>query len=235
MPRFFIITFLLISLVWSCSHNKGDQETNETKHVVTDTFYAGSTIYCFKDTSSDAFFSLLSSNIDKPEFEALKHCHDKITRKGDTLSVTLNNGSIKYYINNSSIESDNFTEYHLVHTFSDINYYLLRVNLYEAFTYLMINANNGKETYMCGIPSLNPNKTKLVTGCFDLEAGFVFNGLQMFSITKDSLQQNWSRELTTWGANNVAWINNNHFMAEKIELDSGMNRKTSYITIRECK
>lgn len=235
MPRFFIITFLLLSFALSCSPNKQSETTKENTVLIADTFYAGNSLFCFKDTSSEAFFSLLGANIDKPEFEALKSCNQKVKRGGDTLTITFNNGSTKNFINNNSIESDNFTEYHLVHTFPDINYYLIRVNLYEAFTYLMINANSGKETYMCGIPTLNPNKTKLVSGCFDLEAGFVFNGLQMFTISKDSLQQNWSRELTNWGANNLAWINNNNFVAEKIELDSGMNRKPSYITIRECK
>lgn len=237
MSRFFILTFICLIFAASCGSDKNGTETPSAPIAQLselDTFYAGKTLYCIKDTSAEYFNSVFKTKFDTSEANRIQLVKDVVKRAGDTLLLTLENGSKKTFINQSSIESDNFTEYHFISRLQDVNYYLMKVYFYEAFSYLMVNAKSGKETYLCGIPAISPDKSKVIAGCFDLQAGFVFNGLQLFEITSDSLSLTWSRELTKWGADNLAWINNSSFIAEQIQTDSLMNTTTKYITLSEC-
>lgn len=238
MLKFFITGLGFILLFVYCTSDKNTTEQSEllkTKVSEQDTFFGGKQLYCITNTTQAVFESVFNTKTDTSEINCIKTCQDCAKRNSDTLSLKLDNGSVKYYINNSSIESDNYTQYHFITKLPEINYYLLKVFYYEAFSYLMINAKTGKETYLCGVPAVSPDKTKLIAGCFDLQAGFVFNGLQLFSVTSDSLNNLWSRELTKWGADNLAWIDNATIVAEQIRIDSAMNTKTTYVTLNECK
>ena len=90
----------------------------------------------------------------------------------------------------------------------------------EGYQYLMINSKTGKETFICGPPAVSPNKKYLVASNLDLIAGFVYNGIEMYDIEADSLKLNWRRELTKWGANEIAWINDHTLIAKKQQQDS---------------
>ncbi len=116
-----------------------------------------------------------------------------------------------------------------------INYYVVSVSLMESYTYLIISSVTGKETFACGVPNLSPDKTKIICGGFDLAAGFVFNGLQLYQVNQDSLKPLWYRELTKWGTNELAWMDNSTVIAKKEFLDSTMNSHSSYIKISNCK
>ena len=236
MYKNLILIFTFTLFFSFCSDNKNAEHPDIAKPKLSelDTFYGGNTMYCVSDTDINYFNSIYKIKTDTSESNCIKAQNGWVERNGDTLLLKIN-GQMKAYVNDSKIESDSYTEYHFITKLNEINYYLLKVYFYEAFSYLLVNANNGKETYLCGYPAIAPDKSKLIAGCFDLQAGFVFNGLQLFSITPDSLKLNWNRELTKWGTDHIAWVDDNTLVAEQITVDSTMNTKTSYIKFTSCK
>lgn len=216
------------------------QKTNESKMTNTallsemDSIHVNKEIWCFKDTSNSFFSSAYKLIEDTSENNCLQSCGGNVIRKEDTLILKMDNGGTKRYVNNNSIESDNYTEYRFISRLNEINYYLIKIYYYEGYSYLMLNAKSGKESYLWGVPSISPDKKKIIASCFDLQAGFVFNGIQFYTVTNDSLQLQWSRELSKWGADKIAWVNNDLLVAERLMLDSTYNTKTSFITLSQC-
>jgi hypothetical protein len=232
------IPFFLFCFVFCACGGKVEEEKKETPLLPTkilvsenDTFYAGNHLLYITDTSKAAFDGVFKPT-DTSEINNLNINKDFVTRRGDTLLFLLSNGKTKKLISTHYVEGmDSFTEYKYLGRIKSINYHVIFVQLYEAFSYLMINAESGKETTLWGVPSVSPNKKQVAASCFDLQAGFVYNGIQIFNVANDSLTPKWSRELTKWGADNIAWLNDECLVAEKMQLDSSQNAVTSHIKI----
>jgi hypothetical protein len=234
-PRVSLLV-LITSISFSCGSNKEEttaQEPTISKTLVSeaDTFFGGKNLLSIVDTTESVFKNFFTWKPDTSEANNLKQNPD-VKRNGDTLFITLKNNTVKQLISKPYVEgADDLTEYKYLGKLNSINYHLFYVALYEASAYLMVNADNGKETYMCGKPAISPNKKYLVSSNCDLQAQFDFNGFQMYDITKDSLKLNWDRGLTTWGADNVAWINDNTLVVEKMYLDTNQNVHTGFVKI----
>jgi hypothetical protein len=234
-PRVSILALITLILI-SCSTDVKEETPAQPEIVKSliselDTFYGGKALLYVTDTTETGFKNFFTWKPDTSESNNLKQ-NTEVKRTGDTLFITLKNNNIKKLISKPYVEgADDLTEYKYLGKINSINYHVLYVGFYEAFAYLMVNADNGKETYMCGLPSLSPNKKYVAASCFDLQAGFVFNGIQMYDVMKDSLKPNWSRELTKWGADNITWLDDHNLLAEKMYLDTSQNVHTSFVKI----
>ncbi len=226
------ISFIFSSLIvfYSCTNPK-TEENNSPKKLIseTDTFYGGKYLLHCSDTSQAAFESIFKANNDTSEANNLKRDVAFVKRIGDSLIFKLASSS-KMLINKGS-EADDFENYKYLGKINSINSYLVFGSFWESYSFILINANTGKENSLCGMPVVSPNNKHVVAAGFDLQAAFVFNGLQMYEVTSDSLKLNWSRELIRWGANNVAWLDNDNLMVEKLYVDSTMSIRKSYIKI----
>lgn len=233
----YIIIAQAIVFFFSCNSEKktdSDKLLLPVMYSERDSIHVKESVFCFSDTTKSFFESIYKNTLDTSEKNCLQKVKEWVQRYEDTLLVKLNNGTYKKYINNSSIESDNYTTFQFISKLNSIDYYLIKIYYYEGFSYLMLNTKTGHENYLWGLPAVSPDNSKIMAACFDLQAGFVFNGLQYFDITPDSLHLIWSRELSKWGADNIAWANNNLLVAEQINIDSSYNTKTKYITISQC-
>jgi hypothetical protein len=112
--------------------------------------------------------------------------------------------------------------YNFEHYFDNIDYYLLRVQFGEGNCWMLVNKKNGFKRYISGLPYISNDNKKIITVNTDLEAGYSFNGLELFSILTDSLRTEFSKE-TEWGPTDVKWINENqvflkreHFLVDSI-------------------
>lgn len=237
VKRLSIVALLVI--LYSCStETKNEEKAAEPKVMVseTDSICTSSGIMFLSDTSQQAFISLYKDIPDTSEANNLKLNAKEVSRHGDTLRITFAKLGTRSYINNSDDElSEEFINYRYVGKLKNINYHILFVSYIESFSYLAVNAETGKETDLCGMPAVSPDRTKLIAGCYDLAAGFVFNGLEFFEVTKDSLRPLWERELSKWGPGHMAWLDNQTLLAEKNSVDSTMNTFTSYIKISNVK
>lgn len=234
--RFILIVATFVSF-FSCNSEQKTDTLLPVKTVLKsemDSIHVPGTIWCFHDTSKTFFESVYKISQDTSEVNCMNKYEKSVTRKEDTLLILLDNKQLKKFVNNSSIESDNYTTFRFLNKLENINYYLLKIEYYEGYSYLMLNAKTGHENYLCGYPSLSPDHTKLIAGSFDLQAGFVFNGLQLYTITPDSLQLQWNRELSKWGTDKIVWINNHQLAAEHMSIDSVFAVNTKYISITTC-
>ncbi len=241
--RFFLFLSCFI-LFFSCTNSSENEKPPSTpRNLISehDTFYAGNNLINLKDTTQTSFESFykplegVSDMLtDTVELSNIKTDSADVIRMGDTLKIKINKTLTKKYFNNSN-DGDNYAKYFYVRKLKNANFYLIFVSLTEAYTFLAVNIKSGKETYLCGAPFVSPDKTKIICGGFDLAAGFVFNGLQLYEVNQDSLKPLWYRELSKWGADELTWMDNTTVIAKKEFLDTAMNSHFSYIKISNCK
>lgn len=131
------------------------------------------------------------------------------TTKDSTLILRLANGkNLKFPVwDEKNDEGFNFEHY-----FKEIDYYLLRVQWSEGNCWLMVNRRNGFKKYISGLPYIN--KDKFLTINSDLEAGYSFNGIELYSLINDTLREEFSKE-TTWGPVDIKWINDKQFLVKR--------------------
>lgn len=238
-PRVSLLVLITL-ILFSCGTDKKDETVVQEPTIIktliseTDTFYGGGNLLAVKDTTESVFKSLFSFKRDTSEKNNIARDAAFVSRIGDTLYLKLDNGDVKKLISNRNSESDDFLAYDYIEKINDIGYYLVFVSYYEAFQYLMINAKTGKETYMCGSPAVSPNKKYLAASCCDLQAGFVFNGIEMYDVEKDSLKLNWKRELRKWGADDITWLNDHTLIAKKQAVDTATSNLVSSFIKLSC-
>jgi hypothetical protein len=76
----------------------------------------------------------------------------------------------------------------------------------------MVNRKNGFKKYISGLPYIY--KDKILTINTDLEAGYSFNGIELYTLTNDTLKKEFSKE-TTWEPTDIHWINDNQFLVKR--------------------
>ena len=241
MPGRVIFLPLFTLLLSTCNNTEPVKEKDPAKPKTLvseiDTFYGGKELMCLSDTTAAAFRKFFKEfKRDTSEAINIKPYAKIVKRNGDSLILYFSNGSEKIYVNKPLTEMmDDFTQYYYYGKVKEVGYHVLFVGMYESFTYLLVNEKNGKETYMCGIPVVSPNKKHLAATCCDLEAGFVFNGVQMYDVTSDSLFPVWERELSKWGADEMAWMNNHSLVVKKQQYDTAhQNLVSSFIKLSCC-
>ncbi|MGZ3930557.1 MAG: hypothetical protein ACXVP0_04085, partial [Bacteroidia bacterium] len=146
--------FIFCSALLSCSQPAKEEKAElpalppKALASETDTFYGNQSLIRITDTTKTAFEALFSlAKTDTSEIHQLNANKDHVQRKGDTLVFLLANGGVKKLVSSHCVEGmDSFWEYKYLGFFANINYHVLYVGKYEAFSYLMINAANGKET-----------------------------------------------------------------------------------------
>ncbi|MDR1761047.1 MAG: hypothetical protein LBR55_01210 [Bacteroidales bacterium] len=110
--------------------------------------------------------------------------------------------------------TDGHTSYIFEHYFDQIDYFLLQVLYWEGNSWLLVNRKNGFKKEITGLPYISEDNTKIITVNSDLDAGYTFNGIELYTILADSLQTEFRKE-TEWGPLDVKWINENEFLLKR--------------------
>lgn len=141
------------------------------------------------------------------------------------LHLLLNNGKWKTLIANPDIEEFDHT---LEYVFNQIPYYSVRVQWDEGNGYKLINQNSGKIFNLYGRPYPSPNKKYIATVSSDINAGFSFNGIQLFRINEDHLELIASYEPKKWGPVSLTWKNDEEIILKNETVDWD-NLATDYL------
>lgn len=104
--------------------------------------------------------------------------------------------------------------YTFEHYFDKIDYFLLRVQWGEGNCWMLVNRKNGFKKYISGIPYISLDKKQILTINEDLEAGYSFNGIELYSIIADSIKTEFRKE-TVFGPTAVKWISENQFLLRR--------------------
>jgi hypothetical protein len=161
----------------------------------------------------------------------IDHFGDKFYITDTSLVLNLSNGNTLSFANWDSEQDEGYT---FENYFEEIDYYLLRVQWSEGNCWMLINRKNGFKRYIGGLPHISTDSKHILSINTDLEAGYSFNGLELYSIAADSLQKEFSKE-TVWGPIDVKWINEKQFLLkrEHFQVDSISGRQKYFIDFKQ--
>jgi hypothetical protein len=176
----------------------------------------------------DSFFNTFGNQYEEAlAIEDLKiNDHPNLAYKDSTgLHLLLNNGKWKTLIPNYETEEFDHT---LEFVFSQIPYYSVRVQWDEGNGYKLINQNTGKVYSLFGRPYPSPNRKYIATVSSDINAGFSFNGIQLFKINEDNIELIASFEPKKWGPIALMWKNDEEIILKNETVDWD-NLATDYL------
>jgi hypothetical protein len=201
--------------------------SNQTSTLPVDTLMADNFLLTFGIADSFKMSDIYGDNEYRIQLtDKIGNCHkkaDKIqeylkNKFGDCFYTTDSTLVLRLLNNKTEIfplwDAEKDEGYNFEHYFANIDYYLLRVQWGEGNCWMLVNRKNGFKKYISGLPYISKNKQKILTINSDLEAGYSFNGLELFSIEFDSLKTEF-RKKTIWGPTNVKWINGNQFLIKR--------------------
>jgi hypothetical protein len=155
-----------------------------------------------------------------------------VVREGDQLTFSLQNGGQKVLKSNLT-EEDNTVEYIFIGSLDAIGYWEVLVFYYESFGYVLVNQRNGAEVDVWNKPVVSPDHQFVLCGSLDIEAGFIPNGFQLWSVEKDSLKLQWEKQIENWGVEKIIWTRDNYIWGEQMYRDNVSGElKTRLIRMR---
>jgi len=192
-------------------------------------------------TSSEHEFDAVADpfNVkDTSEVIRIKKAAPAVSRSGDSLIFKSSNSKVAYLINNDNGDDvDNYAVYSFIQDMSKINQWLVMASYYESYGYIFIDKTSGDSTMLYGMPVVSPDNKYILTFNQDLEAGFTYNGFQLFEMNGSKPVAAGTKELISWGPDNVKWKNSNTLLVQQstIKPDSsngGQQLVTEYVQIK---
>lgn len=207
---------------------KGRETVNKPSEVTQDTLVANNYLLLIAGADSfpptDGFGDLayrnrLTDTMDNAHKKAIHiQAYLRTTKLGayfcttdSTVVVRLANGKTASFANWDNEKEEGYT---FVHYLDKIDYYLLRVQWVEGNCWMLVNRKNGNKHYLSGFPYVSPDNKQMMAIGADLEAGYSFNGLALYTIHADSLQMVFSKE-TPWGPLTMKWVNEQQFLLKR--------------------
>ena len=228
----FLFLCILLSM-FSCDTKNGETSSNTTAdslHTeevedtvrfegVTDStsFHIGNKEFEIIPSTRAAFDAVKSSmnTMDTSEAKRIKKQSAFVSRKGDSLLFKCANNEPAYLINNPNSDSDDFASYSFIQDMPEIGQWLIMGSYYEAYGYVFIDKTTGESTELYGMPVVSPDKKYIITFNQDLEAGFTFNGIQLFEMKDSKPVLLGAKELNSWGPDNVKWKDSNTLFVQQ--------------------
>jgi len=232
MKRILVLAISVIT--FSCIHDNKEVESNENSSIdetksisYLDSIVTGNYTLMFHDAKpfdrTDIYGDLDKrdsltenfSNWHKKAFKIQEYLEENydyhFSSTDSSVSLSLEDGRNLIF---KEWDKDEEKGFNVEHFFDDINYFLLYVSYPEGNSWVMVNRKNGFTKEICGTPYISPSKKKILTANTDLEAGYSFNGIEYYSINKDSLKLEF-RIGTSWGPNDIKWLNDSSFLIQR--------------------
>lgn len=146
-----------------------------------------------------------------------------VRRDSNDLAVKLTNGTWLTLKNNPEYDEVGHTfEYY----FKDLQIFSIRVQFGEGNCYKLVNAKDGRITFIIGRPYFSPNGELIISLGNDIEAGYSINGFQLLRNKNGTISEIGKYEPSSWGCESAKWLDNKSFILrnESIEFgDSGVS------------
>ncbi len=189
-----------------------------------DTLSIGNFLLTFRGTQGD--FSPYYS--DHHKRDSVKYDHDNDYRKSmgverylemgydslfvrleDTLRFLTDTGRQWQLVNSDS------QRYCLEHFFEAQSLFLVKVYYQIGNSYLLMDADNGEVTYLWGRPYFSPKGLHMAVINNDQKIQYGANGIQLFMVSRDSLELLWELGLDNWGPSELAWLTEDTLMLRR--------------------
>ena len=159
------------------------------------------------------------------ERNLLKKSADTIERKGRRLTIHLENGRKKIYINKSAEEAgDASRRFAAVAHFAEVKYLLISTGFWEGKTYHLLNLINGETVHVGGWAVLSPDKQRFAVTYSDISAGYNPNVLAVYRIGFKGLEREFLAS-RNWGAEDAKWIDREMIAFKKHSWDADGQRE----------
>jgi hypothetical protein len=231
--KYLVLLFLVIT---SCVHQTPvhklaviSNPTAKPEQPI-DTIEMGSKTFLIyaMDESESPFDYYSGVESDSAELKLLNHNdgNGHVKRKGKKLIITADNGKNVVLTDKADIDTDgeNYAQYTYTGYLPDIKQYGVMATYYESMSFLLVNQVNGETINTWGPPIISPDKKYFICASYDLAAGVIQNGLELYSYLNGKITPIGEIGLEKWGPGQLKWLDNNTLAAEYITLDSTMNK-----------
>ncbi len=212
-------SILLLVLLIACKSNQKNlmvdsaeaPATNTPQEEVIDNFRTDSiSLEEFRTADSVSVVSPFTSVID-----------DSTRVFQDSLKIVfkLENGADSVLTNDRDEEGDSYHIFNYTKSCKDIDYWLVFISYYEGSEYLLMDKKDGSKIYVWGPPVVSPDKKHFITYSCDIEAGYDYNGIQLFEISGRKAILKWKKEINLWGPDEVRWKDENTLYIKKYSID----------------
>ena len=212
------IILMILALFLSCKEHKVIVSTS----IHTDSLLIGDALFYLDSISENEFKKIKTINQENDIDTSLV----KVYPDSILIRTTIKNVVYK----NDSTEGESMVSYEF-RSIPTLGYVHIAGNHWEWTTDRYINIKNGSETYFWANPVLSPNKQSLVAFSCDLEAGFMPNGIQLYTINADTITQMLEKEIDNWGPEEVKWESDTSLVIKRLRLDKDMQPKYDYLRL----
>lgn len=160
-----------------------------------------------KVTLQETTPALITEYYVEDEALAIKNFEEYVKRDSTGLHLKLADGTWKTIFDYKESEREADYQGHIFeYFFKNVGFYTLQNNLYEGGNYSLINYTTGKETKLGGRPYFSENGKYVISVNSDLEAGYSFNGFELFENKNGELTLLGKYDPKAWGPVSVKWI-----------------------------
>lgn len=240
--------YFFIFLLTSCSFKQTAKEAPATDSliIILDTLVINNEVYYLDSIDAKEFesiYSLLNNETKSIVDYGYKQRNETID---DSIHVSRNSGTLTFHLKNGAdsiltdipcvtddtVYNDMCENYEYVKSFDIIDYWLVRVDLWEGGHFLLVNKVNGEFTYIISEPLYSPNRKYFICYSCCLETGFCDTGIQLFEIKSKTVKELWYKELTEWGPSKIIWKNDSTIYMEQFRiLENGYRLSYKSMTI----
>ncbi|NIQ06855.1 MAG: hypothetical protein GWO20_14355, partial [Candidatus Korarchaeota archaeon] len=126
-------------------------------------------------------------NEEDEEMLRIERFKENVRRDGDTLYLKLDSGD---YLGLSDLTDcsrwETCTLYRFVDYLEDVGIYLVSVDYYEGFEYLMVSAKSGEKYMVPAFPKFSPDRKRFVAVSAD-DSGYNENGVFVWRLEDDGI------------------------------------------------
>lgn len=189
-----------------------------------DTLQIGSKTFLMYAIPDSPFDPEPAIESDSAEVNLQTNKDEHVKRKGKELIITPDKGKQVVMTNKPDVDKDgeNYTIYTYMGYLPDVKQHSINTTYYESMDFLLVSQTNGETISTWGPPVISPDKKYLICASYDLEAGFLPNGLQLYSCLNGKITPEGELSLEMWGPGQIKWQDNKTLIAEYITLDSAM-------------
>jgi len=190
----------------------------------------------YTDNSLDSLKSELCDSLESGcskafERACIETTQGKVSRSSETLTLVLENGKSKQFVNKLSTDNS-FINYQFLRIDARGNR-ILAVFYYESYAYLIVNPFTGHECITIGEPILSPNLVHYISVNYDMGSRYTNNGVQLIAVSKDSSFQIGMIDPISWGGEEVKWLDDSTvFVKQKSLLEKDTSAQENYGAIR---
>jgi hypothetical protein len=78
-----------------------------------------------------------------------------------------------------------------------------------------MDKKDGSKKYIWGQPVISPDNKRFISYSCDIDAGYNYNGIQLFEINGRKADLKWQKEIGLWGPDEVRWKDVNTLYIKK--------------------